>query len=283
MNRFKTWLKPGIILISLALLSLLAPDRALDPWELIHLKKISLLILSLGVIQLLAEILITSLGPRAGVMIAGFLSGLISSTALTATIARKSEDQPSLSLTVATLTYLWGNMAMLCQALLFILIGTRSLPLPLLLIFVGPTLTTAFMIATRAQAAKEKFETVKKSFSFQVGPILKLATFILVILALSKVLQQSMGQSGLFMLTFIASLFEIHGTIIANVQIFEARGIELEALAALVAISIASSYLSKLFLVATLGRNEFKKIILKVTLWMLASLGLSWGLFIFLA
>jgi len=116
---------------------------------------------------------------------------------------------------------------------------------------------------------------------FKILPILKLSAFIVTILVLSKLLQNSFGQSGLSILTFLVSLFEVHGSVIANIQLHDAGVFEIQALGNLLAITIIASCLSKLFLIFTLGSSELWNRALKRTLLLFLSLGMSWALFQF--
>ena len=95
---------------------------------------------------------------------------------------------------------------------------------------------------------------------------------------ISKLLQMYFGQQGLMVLTFLVSLFEIHGSVISNVQIFESGTINLKVLTSLLTLSIVASYLSKLFLIHTLGHKNLKIKALQSTALLFIALALTCSL-----
>jgi uncharacterized membrane protein (DUF4010 family) len=149
----------------------------------------------------------------------------------------------------------------------------------LLVLFVGPVVTTGVMILLSANNKTQSEIPVVKS-QLEILPIVKLALFIIGILGISKVLVRSLGNSGLYLLTFFVSLFEIHGSFIANVQMHDNAIFGVRVLGSLLTLSMAASYLSKVFLIYTLGSAPLTKYALRFTLFVLLSLAASWVVFI---
>ncbi|QQR80614.1 MAG: DUF4010 domain-containing protein [Deltaproteobacteria bacterium] len=114
----------------------------------------------------------------------------------------------------------------------------------------------------------------------EIMPILRLSIFIIAILLLSKFLQNIFGQSGLLIFTFIVSLFEIHGSLIANIQLHDVGAFDVRLLGSLLAISVVASYLSKLFLIFILGSSRLKSQTIKYTSLLFLSLIASWLAFL---
>jgi hypothetical protein len=83
-------------------------------------------------------------------------------------------------------------------------------------------------------------------------------------------------------LTFLVSLFEIHGSVIANIQMRDAGAFSVQFLGGLLAISVVASYLSKLFLIQTIGSTALRNKVLKYTAYLFLSLIVSWVTFLFL-
>lgn len=91
-NNLRSWTKPTMTLISLSLITWLAPVAPLDSWSLLSPKKIATMILALAIIQVLGSALAQYLGTRTGAILTGFFGGLISSTATTASLAKKAKS-----------------------------------------------------------------------------------------------------------------------------------------------------------------------------------------------
>lgn len=167
--------------------------------------------------------------------------------------------------------------AMLFEGLAIVTMGTKEVHFSHLLIFIGPILATIGMIVFQYRKEKDR-PTGASPSEFHVLPILKLAIFIVFIISVSRIFQKIFGENGLLVLTSLVSLFEIHGSVIANVQLHESGRIAEKFLCSLLAISVVSSYLSKLFLIATLGSPALRTSAVKCTLFLFASLAISWAL-----
>ena len=269
------WLKPFLTLLTVGLLASLLPSAAVDPWNLLSPKKLATMIFALAFIQVFGSVLNRILGLRTGAILTGFLGGLVSSTATTASLARKSKIESRADSTSEMLIFLSATGAMLVEGFALVWAGTSGFNLTTLFVFVGPLIATGTMIyfysckVTDHSAPSEDIE-------FKVLPIFKLSIFIVSILGLSKLLQNFFGQNGLMILTFLVSLFEIHGSVIANVQLHQNKIINSEFLSGLVAISIVASYLSKVFLISTLGSAQLRVQSIKSSLFLLLSLSISW-------
>lgn len=282
--KYYPWVKIGGTLAVLAVILLLVPDGSLDPWGLFNLKKISLLIFSLVAIQFLAEIFVIIIGKRSGKIIAGFLSGLISSTALTASLVRKSKDgskQLKQNNVEYELMFFSGTLAMLVEVMLLTFIGLQKIYYPLFILLAAPILTTVLIIYFKTKSTEKEQIVAEHQFEFVIMPVLKLSLFIICILALTNILQKIFGQSGLMILTFLASLFEMHGAVIANIQLHNSGSVSYSFLGSLLVLSITASYVSKIFLISFVATATLRKSLVKTIFAVLIVLFFSWALFNF--
>lgn len=274
------WQKPILILLGLLLLVFLLPAAPLDPWNILSLKKLAKVIFALALIQAMGAGLAQALDARVGAILTGFLGGLVSSTATTVSLARRSKMTTLDDVSSDILTFLAATCAMLLEGVSLILLGTNEVQLSLLLIFLGPVVVTVAMMVMSARVPREPHVGVRVA-KFEILPILKLSVFIVAILSVSKILQSLLGQSGLFILTFLVSLFEIHGSIIANIQLHDSGAFDARTLGGLLAISIVASYVSKMFLIFTLGSSALRSRVIKATGILFLSLIVSWIVFLF--
>lgn len=269
------WIKPVAALLIVGLLAWFLPSTSFDPWNLLSPKKIATMLFALLFIQISGSFLNRQLGSRAGAILTGFFGGLVSSTATTAALARKSKDESPADSGKEMLTFLVATGAMLVEGFLLVWTGTSQMHSATLFIFSGPLLATVAMVYGYSKRTPAS-TTVSEEHGFEVVPLLKLAFFIISILILSKLLQNLFGQYGLMVLTFLVSLFEIHGSVIANVQLHESGVVATNQLSNLIAISIVASYLSKIFLISTLGSQQLLKNAMKATAVLFASLAATW-------
>lgn len=263
----------------MALLVWLSPALPIDPWNLLSPKKVATMIFALTLIQVMGTAAARFLGARAGAILTGFLGGLISSTATTAAMAKRSKNSAQQDVSAETLTFLAATAAMLFEGVALLLSGTTEFHFTLSLIFIGPILTTSLLIYRHSNKLGKR-TVIFEPTPFRILPILKLSAFIVAILVLSKVLQNLFGQAGLIILTFLVSLFEIHGSVIANVQLHDSGTVGVPLLGGLLAISVLASYLSKLFLIYSIGSHSLRAQATKNTLFLLLSLLGSWLIFV---
>jgi len=279
LNRLtQKWLKPSATLLVMFLLVWFLPAAPMDPWNLLSPRKVATMIFALAIIQVMGSVTAQVLGVRAGAMVTGFLGGLISSTATTATLAKRSKTAAPQEVSTEVLTFLSATAAMLFEGIALLLTGTTGFHFTLILIFLGPILMTALMIYRHSRNLENQGAKLQTS-EFQVLPLLKLAAFIIAILVLSKVLQNVLGQKGLMILTFLVSLFEIHGSVIANIQLHDSGVIDVALLGGLLTLSIVASYLSKLFMIYTLGSSALRVQVTQSTGFLFFSLLVSWLIF----
>lgn len=269
------YLKTLIILSVILIVVRLVPEGTIDPWNLLSPKKTVIMIFALAFIQGFGAIMIQLLGSRTGTILAGFFGGLISSTATTAALARESINSTKTNSSKETLTFLCATLAMLVEGAAILFLGTENFHAPLFLIFLGQIITTVFLIFyqfRKTKTQKSNLQEIKLEFL----PILKLTLFIIAILAASKFFQTFLGDGGIYLLTFVVSLFEIHGSVIANIQLHDSGAFNAQFLGSLLAISVAASYISKLFLIFTLGSPPLKSAAIKYTGVLFLSLLACW-------
>ncbi len=276
MNRtYRSFAWPALVLLLLALLAWFAPVAPIDPWKILVPKKICTMIFALAFIQVIGSFSSKLLGARAGAILAGFFGGIISSTATTAGLAKKSKSDVKSDAQTELLTFLAATMAMLFEGAALVVTGTDDFHFSVILIFLGPLLATTIMLISLSHKIAGTSDSAS-GIDFKVMPLLKLSLFILGILSLSKILQHFMGKTGLLVLTFLVSLFEIHGSVIANVQLHDLDAISVRLLIGLLALSVLASYLSKLFLISVLGSKQLRNRALRTSLILFLSLLASW-------
>ncbi len=263
-------------LASLGLFKLFGSSETQSYLEFLQIKKILSIIAVFTVIQYLGQSLSKRLGSRKSSLITGFLAGIISSTALTVLLAKKSAHSKASTETAHFVSYLGATLAMLFEALAFVALGTTEFHASAFFLILGPILITSIAIFLKLRAKKTSTTHLENPASIDVLSTLRLLGFILTVLLLSKALQETLGRFGLVALTFFVSLFEIHGSIISNVQLHNSGAINEKFLCGLVAVSIAASYVSKLVIFQTLGGQVLKIQSRQWTVKIIALLVLIW-------
>lgn len=274
----KAFIRPILIFLGMLTVVYFLPEEPIDPWNAIGLKKIATLICAISFIQLLGGEITKYLGQRKGSIITGFLAGLASSTATVASVARASKVS-SKNTTSEILIFISATIAMQIVCLVILLIGNEGLHYSLLTLILTPVVAALIMIYIETKNSADGHE-VAKAEKFEVLHVLKLTAFIITTIIISKIAKSFLAESGMVAITFIVSLFEMHGSIVANLQLHDAGEFDVKQLGALLATAIVASYVSKLFLVYTLGSIELRIKVLKYTALSLGALGTGWLIFL---
>lgn len=257
------------------------PDAPVDPWGLVSLKKIMTFASAITLIQLLSVELARILGHRHGAILTGLLGGFVSSTATVLTLARASKH-PNAHAGSLFLTYIASTIAMqlVCVGILFL--NTQAVHYPTLLIMLLPVLSGVIGILIEANGTS-KIPARAPQVKFEWDHVLKLVALIVLTLVASKTSQLYFQESGAMLVTFVVSLFEMHGSVIANLQLHDAGAIDLQLLGALLSITVFASFTSKLFFVVFLGGAELKSKVVKYTALSYTLLAIGWMVFTVLA
>lgn len=273
----KFWIQTGLLLSILLMFAVFLPKEPLDPWNLISLQKISFIMFALAFIQIMGSVLIHFLGARVGSVMSGFLGGLISSTVTTANLAKSSRVSQDPRAKSEVLIFLAATFAMLLEGLILIFIGMEQKAPSLYWLLGGPSLMCFSLVLYKLKDQRSlTFHKRSLKEKVEIVPLIQLSAFIIGILSLSKILQSFFGFEALMLLTFLVSLFEVHGSIVANIQLYNNNSLTQLDFSHLMALSTLASYASKYFLVLTLGSSALKKEATKITFYLLISLFLSW-------
>lgn len=243
----QTYGKSSLILILLYLAGVLFPNHTIDPWGVVNIRKILQLIFALSFIQILGDVLFRYLGAKIGSTLLGFFGGLVSSTAFTVSLAKETKDLSVETTRTASIAFLSATLAMLMEAFFLVYYGLPEFSPRLLIFFAGPLGMTLGLILWSYRRSAEAPILHDEDGKIDFRSVLKLAGFIFGALSLSKLFEQWIGIKSLLPLTFVVSLFEIHGSVIANVQLHEAGVVDPLLLVDLLATSFFASFTSKLF------------------------------------
>lgn len=244
-----------LLIISIAILIFL-PDRTIDPWQLFNPRKFGILVILLAVIQFGGYVAIRVFGARLGMALTGFFGGLISSTAVFASLPRYSRDHPAM-------------LFALVSAAIFSVIGT-FLELLIILFVAAPALMKAVllpigtMIAVGATAGiftakrNSNNEIISKSNNpLDVKSVIKLATFIASMIIIVALAKRYIGSEGVQLVSFFGGLFETHSVSLANATLLVQNKLTLAQAKQAIGITILASYTSKFILLWSLARNRF--------------------------
>ncbi len=265
-----------ILVLLFAVVLPFVPNYTVDPWNLINPQNLVKVIALIASIQFASYVSVRVLGNRAGLMISGFLGGLVSSTTVFATLPRKVRENPVL-LYPAIAASLLATLAMLLEVLTIVmtvapkLVPRLSGPLG---IMCAAGLTLALVLGAKGKTAPPQSEGSQNPLDLK--SVLKLSALVSGLLMSVELVQRSLGKQAFQITIFLASLFELHGVTFSVSDLF-ARGnlSETETMSTL-ALGISAAFFSKIILLWSLDRGQFA---LRTSEILLAIVALGGGAF----
>lgn len=223
------------------------------------------LFLIIAGVQYLGYLGVKLLGHRIGMLITGYAGGFVSSTAVFISLPGLLKERPDLTRSAigsATMSIL-SNLTLIVMMILASVGFDTKLLLPIFAVMLVGAVATAI--------------TFKRSLSDKITPtftnplkltsLLKLTAFIASILALIKYTRETFGSEAAEYVSFLAALFEVHGVVLANLNMYQLSAEHNADIKTSIFLAIFASMLSKLALIWALDRNTFAK---KMTLIMTA-------------
>jgi uncharacterized membrane protein (DUF4010 family) len=246
-----------LALIGLVILPLL-PDQGYGPYEVMNPFKTWLMVVLIVGISLAAYLAQQVLGTHAGVVLAGILGGLISSTATTASYARRSSEHPDTS-RAAGLVLLLASTVVMARVTVEVAAVAPSrlaeLAPPILAVGLWMTLLSiaTFWFDSGNFEAEEDSE-VPSPFGVAVG----FGLLYVVVLFASAAAQKYMGSQGVYGVALVSGLTDVDAITLSAAQMLE-RGL------------IDADTAWRVILVGTLSNLAFKL----ATGWMLGAPALA--------
>jgi len=260
------------VVVSAVILPLL-PDEAYGPWGVLNPFQIWLIVVFVSAVSFTGYVAIKLLGPRRGIGLTGFLGGLVSSTAVTLGFSQRSRETPplarhlALGIVIASTTM---YPIIVLQVLAFNQEFARRLWLPMgLLAAIGLGGSALLWRAARSR----ELETTNFANPFRLLPAIQFGFLFTVVLVVTKAAQVSLGDTGVYLASFLAGLTGMDAITLSMAQL-AGEEVSLHVAAQSLVLAAAANTLVKGGLTAFLGAAPLRKFTLP-TLGLLAAVSLA--------
>lgn len=250
------------------------PNHPIDPWHLFNPRNFGLLMATIAGIQFAGYLAIRLFDQRVGMMLTGFLGGLVSSTAVFATLPSTLRSHPHL--TGATIgSALLAIVAMLVEVAIILLVAS-----PVLLGVIFLPIVTMMMVGIISAWLLFRHQQINPALPSHLSnpldffSVFRTSVFIGIILIVVAIAKRYLGAEGVMFASFISGLFEIHGVTLATALLYVGNQLKLANAGMVLALAIMATFVSKIFLLWSLTPYHFA---LRMTLFLLGIL-LSGGL-----
>jgi uncharacterized membrane protein (DUF4010 family) len=226
------------VILALIVLPLL-PNRTFGPLDVLNPFNIGLMIVLIAGISFLGYITTRVEGVRKGLMATGILGGLVSSTAVTVSMATRVRESPA-TVTLAAVAILTASATMFAR--IMAIIGIVDLPLlPVLLWPIGAMLVVGYGIALffyfRSRHDLHKTEPVPFRNPFELASALKFGLLYASVIFMTKAAQTFLGDRGLYISSVLAGTTDVDA-ITLSVARFHREGLGVST--AVIAITLAA-------------------------------------------
>ncbi|ALK09197.1 MgtC/SapB family protein [Blastochloris viridis] len=273
-----TWpeLRSAILLLGMSFIALpLVPDRTIGigGFEGLNLRELWLVVIVLAAVAFGGYVAVKVLGARRGVLVAAAAGGLVSSTAVTLTNARRAASGEGEPWLLAGATLIAGTVSLLrTLVLLAVLSGAAMKAAPPLLAAAGAALVCGLVFARRSAGSGDGAPALSNPFA--LGPVLSYAAALAVVVVISRAASSWLGPGATLAVAGIAGLADLDAATFAMAKLAQDDGTA--ALAALgVVVAAGSNTLAKAVMGSVLGGRRFAGPLLAGSAVMFAAGGLA--------
>lgn len=279
-----TWpeLRSALVLLAMTFIVLpVLPDVTVGPSGGVNPREVWLIAIVLAGVSFLGYGAVRLLGAERGVLLAAFAGGLVSSTAVTMTSARRAtagEGAPRL---------LAAGVAVATAVSFLRVIAIVGAMKPTLLTLVGPPLAAATVVAVLYAAAtvywrdggRPAGESKPAEFKnpFSLMPVIGFAIFLGVVIVLGRTVSETFGAGGALIGAAAVGLADVDSIAVSLARLVPSPLSALEAGTAIL-VAVASNTVSKLAIAASIGRGSFaaETAAMTAACWV-AALAAFWG------
>ena len=209
-----TWeeLRSGLVLLAMTFVLLpLLPDRTVDPWGSLNPHAIWLMTILIAAMSFAGYVAIKTTGEDRGILLTGLAGGLVSSTAVTMSLARLAREQPERTrLLVAGM--LVAGAAMVGRVL--VIVG--AINWEMLSRVAPPLLAGGAVLAVGARGLMGRWQSASGENGgpdvrnpFDLATVLKFGALLTVITVAAKIATGMAGQAGAYALAGLAGLADV--------------------------------------------------------------------------
>ena len=252
-----------LLFISLVLLPAL-PNQGYGPWQVFNPYAIWWMVVLIAAIGFVAYVAIRLVGTRHGLLLTALLGGIVSSTAMTLTLARLGQGRHLQALLACGL--LATSALMFPRVLLEVGLINRNLLMPLLWpLGVAALIYAAGALLYYRRAGSESAETAEPPLQnpFELAPALRFATLLVLILLLVEGARHWLGAMGVYLVALLSGLADVDAI---TLSLARSAHTDLSSQVAVHGIFLAalSNSLAKAVLIALIGGRQLALLTLPV-------------------
>jgi uncharacterized membrane protein (DUF4010 family) len=252
-------IRDGLILCTAALVVWpLLPDRTIDPFGALNLKKIWTLVVLIMALGSLGHVGMRVFGTRLGLSFVGFLSGFVSSTATIAAMGERSKTNPDLLLPAVAAATLSTVATFVLLAAVLAVISLPSLQSVLPALIAGGIASLIYgLFFIRRALRDEAVDTRTIGRPFDPMAALVIAGLISLVMLLTSVLNTYYGTSGATLGATMAGFGDAQSAAAAVANLVMSGQLSGDGAVLPIVAGISSNTISKIFVAVACGSRAF--------------------------
>jgi uncharacterized membrane protein (DUF4010 family) len=244
------------VILALIVLPLL-PNRTFGPLDVLNPFDTGLMIVLIAGISFLGYIATRIAGEGRGLAVTGILGGLVSSTAVTVSMATQVREAPKIAIPAAVAILvasatMFGRILTIVGIVDFKLLPILVWPLGVMMI-AGYGIAAAFYL--RSRDARHETEPVSHRNPFELASALKFGLFYASVIFVAKAAQTFLGDSGLYLSSILAGTTDVD-PITLSVARFHREGLGAETAAVAITLAAVTNTVVKAGIAAWLGGRQ---------------------------
>ena len=282
-----TWpeLRSALVLLAMTVIVLpVVPDTPIGPYGGVNPREVWFIAIVLAGVSFVGYGAVKLFGAARGVLLAGLAGGLVSSTAVTLTSARRAAAGEGAPRLLAAGVAAAGAVSFLR---VIVIVAVMK---PVLLVMIAPALVAATLVAAVYAVFAVQWPAVGKDSGqllpvefknpFSFWPVVGLAVFLGVVIVLGRVVGEAYGAQGALIGAAAIGLADVDSVTIAMARLVPDPLSEFGATAAILA-AVVSNMFSKLAIAAVIARGRFAAAVAAMTVgcW-LAGAAALWATFV---
>ncbi|HTQ23666.1 MAG TPA: MgtC/SapB family protein [Candidatus Binataceae bacterium] len=243
-----------LLLISVVLLPVL-PNAGFGPWQAFNPYRTWWMVVLVAAVSYVGYFAIRVFGERRGLLMTALCGGLVSSTAVTVSVARRANDQSARAdllagaVAVATATMLPRILVVVGVVSLAL---ARALAIPVLSAGLL-TLAAAAWFSSRSATATESERGDEPSNPLDLRLALKFGLFLAVTMILAQGANQELGYKGIYILAILAGLVDVDAINLSCASMVSQGQLPIGAAADAVLLAAATNTLLKPLIAVSVG------------------------------
>jgi uncharacterized membrane protein (DUF4010 family) len=206
------------VILALVVLPLL-PNQTYGPFDVLNPFNIGLMVVFIAGVSFMGYVTVRIVGARRGLVLTGFLGGLVSSTAVTVSLASQArQDRKLLGPAAVAMLTAWSTMFVRMLVVVGVLDATLLLKLwPLgVMAVTGYAASLALYLRLKGEVGRAGELSLRNPF--ELAPAFGFGLFYAVVIFVSKAAQKLLGDLGLYASSIFSGLADVDAITLAVVR-----------------------------------------------------------------